>query len=342
MEAQKLQPVSPVSPVSTKIEKVGRINTQKIFKDVFTDNFDVVAYQPPATLEDLVPNKFAYSPDPRPFKRLCKWWSYKPSRPIWLHGHSGSGKTEMLQYLAANVRSPVAVMQGNADTRAETLFVVMQAKGENGGTTLVPIPSDVVIRYRDGGLLIIDEIDKFDIAVQAALFALCDLKPIYVQGIGLVYPNRFTKIAATANTVGDGASMHYTSSTQVDVALRSRFFYLQVDYPTAEVEHSIILAHFPALDKNLVKFTTNIVAKLRKSFSEGLLTMPFSPRTHVGLYSAIEMIGWESSFNEVMEMTFTDGLSYEERTIVKDTVDAFFGHYADKPLLDAMTDLISK
>lgn len=338
MEAQKLQPVPAVSP---EIQKVGRVNTDKVFKGIFKDDFDVVAYKAPDSVEHLVPSKFPYSPDPVVFRRLLKWWSTKQSRPMWLYGHSGSGKSEMLTYLASQLGSPVAVLQGNADTRGETLYVRIKAKGENGGTTLVPVPSDIIERYRDGGLIIIDEIDKFDTAVQAALFPLCDYKPVYVEGIGLVNPHRFTKVSATANTVGDGGSIHYTSSGQVDVALRSRFYYLRVEYPIAEVEHNIILTHYPTMDKNFVKFTTKMVGKLRQSFSEGLLTMPFSPRTHVGLFAAIEILGWDSSINEVMEMTFTDGLSIEEKTIAKDTIDALFGQYADKPLLDAITDLIS-
>ena len=284
-----------------------------------------------------IPSAINYTPNMEVFEIVLSWFSAKAVQPLWLSGPTGSGKTEMMLYMAHMLNIPVSIISGSLDTRGETLFVRMESKGENGGTSLVPVPTDIIKRYRDGGLILIDEIDKFDSPVQSALHPLCDYKELYVEGIGLIKPHRFTKIVATANTVGDGGSMHYTNSVVVDAALRSRFCYLELGYPAPKLEFDILTNHYPDMHGELLKQLINVAGKIRASFENGAVGLPVSTRTLVGWCHSIKMFR-AKPLKDSFGFVYANSLPQDERQAAFDTLHACMGDDVELP----MPDLIKK
>lgn len=317
--------------------KAGMIQANLIFPSA-PDDLKVVKYGLTGKeFVDAVPQALNYTPNMDVFEIVLSWFSAKAVQPLWLHGPTGSGKTEMMLYMAHHLNVPVSIISGSLDTRGETLFVRMEAKGENGGTTLVPVPTDIIKRYRDGGLIIIDEIDKFDSPVQSALHPLCDYKELYVEGIGLIQPHKLTKICATANTVGDGHSAHYVNSVVVDAALRSRFCFLELGYPTPAVEFSILENHYPAMHGELLKQLINVAGKIRSGFGNGTFSLPMSTRTLVGWCHGIKMFR-NKSLRESFSFVYAKSLSEDECVAALDTLHAVMDDDIDLP----MPELINK
>lgn len=328
------------TPIVASQIGIAQVPASSVFPGAPSD-LKVLAYKATGEFADKVPAPLDnYVPNMEVFEDVLSWFSNKAVQPLWLYGPTGSGKSELALFMANKLGVPVSIISGSLDTRGETLFVRTESRGENGGTTLVSVPTDIIKRYRDGGLIIIDEIDKFDSPVQSALHPLCDYKELYVEGIGLIKPHKLTKIIATANTVGEGGSMHYTNSVVVDVALRSRFVFIELGYPSAQLEFDILSTHFPQLDGELSKSLINVGHKLRSAFEEGVVTMPASTRTLVSWCHSLKIMRSKSLLHS-FKFAYVNSLPFDERQPAIDIIHAVLGDGIENSLPDFIKELRS-
>lgn len=332
-----------IQPTNNQVVKsvskiaVAQVPANTIFPNAPTD-LKVLTYKATGEFGEKVPAPLNYIPNMDVFEVVLSWFSNRAVQPLWLHGPTGSGKSELLLFMANKLGVPVSIISGSLDTRGETLFVRTESRGENGGTTLVQVPTDIIKRYRDGGLIIIDEIDKFDSPVQSALHPLCDYKELYVEGIGLVKPHKFTKVAATANTVGEGGSMHYTNSMVVDAALRSRFCFIELPYPPAQLEFDIVSSHYPALDGELIKALIRVGEHVRHAFDGGTLTMPFSTRTIVSWCHSMKIMR-SRPLRASFQFAYGSSLPSDEASAAEDLLHAVLDDDIDLSLPDLVKSL---
>ncbi|MCO4320010.1 AAA family ATPase [Aliidiomarina quisquiliarum] len=195
--------------------------------------------------------------------RMFLGWQQAPKQPLCfgLHGHTGTGKTEFLLWVADRMNIPVYLVQCQPTLMPEDLEGFNQLK--NGCTSFEL--GAALQAYRDGGLLILDELDKLNEASGAYLHGLLEGKPITVAQTGeTITKHPHCWIAATGNTKGQGGDEDYTSSQQMDMALRSRIGWLQVDYPEPATEMSILDKHFgKLLPKKMLREVIKVANDLR-------------------------------------------------------------------------------
>ena len=288
--------------------------------------------------EASVPLNPYYVPQPDVLEELLVELSLPADGALGLVGETGTGKSEMVAFLAHYLRIPLAVVQVNPSMRPEQVEGGMELRVKDGCSVSEYVEQCVVQRYRDGGLILIDEIDKFDSPVQSALHPLCDYKELYVEGIGLIKPHRFTKIVATANTVGDGGSMHYTNSVVVDAALRSRFCYLELGYPAPKLEFDILTNHYPDMHGELLKQLINVAGKIRASFENGAVGLPVSTRTLVGWCHSIKMFR-AKPLKDSFGFVYANSLPEDERQAAFDTLHACMGDDVELPMPELLKKL---
>ena len=144
------QVVAPVSQIG-----VAPVDANKLFPTAPSD-LKVLTYKATGEFAEKVPAPLNYIPNMDVFEVVLSWFSNRAVQPLWLHGPTGSGKSELLLFMANKLGVPVSIISGSLDTRGETLFVRTESRGENGGTTLVQVPTDISNRYRYGGLILID------------------------------------------------------------------------------------------------------------------------------------------------------------------------------------------
>ena len=158
--------------------------------------------------------------------------------PVYLYGPSGTGKTFMAEQLAAALFPDMP-----EDERYYSLSATMgMSESHLQGWRLpisagefVYVPSEFVKRYENGGLFLLDEVDRADPNVLAVLNqALANNR--------MPLPARFEKPFARqhkdfvmmcgGNTAGTGADRLYTAATRLDEAFLDRFRpgTLYVDY----------------------------------------------------------------------------------------------------------------
>lgn len=202
-----------------------------------------------------------YVPDEQVLKMALAWW-HAPAQPqvLGLHGETGTGKTELLLFIADHLNEPVHMVKCHSALMPEDI---------EGARTLVDgktpfMPGPAVKAYSKGGLLIFDEIDKLNLATQPAIHGLVEGKPWPVEQLGVTLSkNPLCRIAATGNTTGEGGNEFYVSSQKMDDALRSRIGWIRTHYPEPQTELKILKKSFPQLPAELNFLMVKVANALR-------------------------------------------------------------------------------
>ena len=155
------------------------------------------------------------------FPKLLTLLSMK--KHVFLVGPSGSGKTHIAHGLAKALDIPYRYMLVGPETSKSDFFGFRSmANGEYQGT-------DFYDAYVNGGLILIDELDKGNAGTMCMLNAAldngfcafpCGMKPMHEN----------FRCIASANTYGRGADRMYCGSQPLDAATLQRFKILTMDY----------------------------------------------------------------------------------------------------------------
>ena len=199
---------------------------------------------------------------PRIFKALLR------GDRVMLVGGAGSGKTYMAQQLQ--------VMLGKAFKQKDyglgmtgSLFQAYEVKGYMDATGNY-VESSFVKCFRDGGLMLFDEIDGSNPQALVALNASLENEQSDFP-CGIVKRHKNFRIIACANTFGKGADREYVGRSQLDGATLDRF------KPTISLDYDEKLERAIASDSNFTK----IVQKLRKATYDLRIRYIISPRASI-------------------------------------------------------------
>lgn len=235
-----------------------------------------------------------YVPDETILRRCIAWW-FGLGDPLGLYGETGSGKTDMLYFIADRLNEPVYLLQVNGGLLPE--MVEGKTVLENGNTVdklgLVPEA------YKNGGLIILDELDKANKPLQSWFHPVMERKPLALEfSKEIILPHDQVRITATANTLGQGGSEKYSSSNKLDDALRSRIGWLQMHYPAPAIVTNILKGmfeqHLPnALRRKMIQVAISVQKVSQGDDAE--LNAVFSTRTLVKW--AETLIAWGLSAN---------------------------------------------
>ena len=199
---------------------------------------------------------------PRIFKALLR------GDRVMLVGGAGSGKTYMAQQLQEMLGT--AFKQKNyALGMTGSLFQAYEVKGymdANGNY----VESSFVKCFRDGGLMLFDEIDGSNPQALVALNASLENEQSDFP-CGIVKRHKNFRIIACANTFGKGADREYVGRSQLDGATLDRF------KPTISLDYDEKLERAIASDSNFTK----IVQKLRKATYDLRIRYIISPRASI-------------------------------------------------------------
>jgi cobaltochelatase CobS len=184
--------------------------------------------------------------------------------PIFITGHSGNGKTLMVEQVCAELQRECIRVNISIETDESDLL---------GGPTLVNgnvVNRDgpVIIAMKRGAVLLIDEVDRGSNKLMC-LQGILEGKPYYNKKSGeLVKPTEGFNIIATANTKGRGSDEGKYLSQILDDAFLERFpITIEQEYPDVKTETKILtpLINEPDFVSCLVSWADTV----RKTFKEG-------------------------------------------------------------------------
>ena len=229
------------------------------------------------------------------FKMIEKIISSGKFFPVFISGHSGNGKTFMVEQVCAKVKRPMIRVQMSRETDEDDLI---------GGFRLIEgetkfMKGPVLRAMEIGAVLLIDEADRADPGKAMCLQGILEGKPYFMKKTGeIIEAAAGFNVIVTANTKGRGSDDgRYVAATMLDDAWLERFpITVEQEYPTPAIEKKILTNYLSddtltEDDKSLINHLTDWSDIIRKSFTEGAIDELISTRRLVHIAQTYRMIG---------------------------------------------------
>ena len=211
------------------------------------------------------------------------WFLMEHPDPLYLCGPTGCGKTSLLRQLAARLNYPVYDVTGHERFEFSDLVGHLSLRGgsmafEDGPLTLA---------MRNGGLMLLNEIDLCSPATLAGLNGILDGSPLCIaENNGeIVTPHPMFRFACTANTNGgmDETGL-YQGALRQNLAFLDRFVMVELGYPAPQVEKHLLAQLYPAIPEDVASRMVAFAGEVRMLFmgensSHGAIEVTLSTRT---------------------------------------------------------------
>ena len=209
------------------------------------------------------------------------------SRPLFLEGEAGVGKTEIAQVLSSTLGRRLIRLQcyeGLDEAKAlyeweyskqllythilkerftevmagtRTLAEAAERVGQEDSVFfsqqfIVPRPLLSAISAADAPLLLIDEVDKSDPEFEAFLLEVLSDFQVTIPEIGTIVANSKPLVFLTSN-----------NAREMSDALKRRCLHLFIDFPSEDLEQTILETKVPGIERRMAEDLANMMAKLR-------------------------------------------------------------------------------
>jgi cobaltochelatase CobS len=210
--------------------------------------------------------------------------------PMLLVGHTGTGKTSLIEQIAARLNYGVVKISYDGAVTRHDIIGEWVIKGKEMQFQYGVIP----LAFRTRGVIIL--LDEWDAQNEETAFVLQrplqkeDRKIFIVETNKLVAMHEENIIAATANTNGQGDDTGlYSQGTRVQSYAQLNRFQVTVrlNYLPAEEEKKMLSSYYPDLDEDEVESLVTAVNKVRDGFSNGQISVPLSTR---------DLINWSDKY----------------------------------------------
>ncbi len=252
-------------------------------KDQFDFDLPTFDWASPHPYVPEVDNDYQFQPVPL----LRALWALATNQKAWIHGHTGTGKSTLIEQIAARLQWPM--IRINFDS----YITIMDL---SGGYVMTQSNGSVTTTFEDGTLpkamqmpciLLCDEMDFIRPDVAYVMQRALENKGLLITEDGgrLITPDPMFRIIATANTKGSGDDTgRYMGARPQSGAFLDRFTcWIEVDYMTPASVMKLIAAKTTGIPDKVVKMLGAYAKEHWIGFRNGDILQPLSPR---GLISA--------------------------------------------------------
>lgn len=303
-----------VPPSGEKIVKKNEmiVKSEPEVEMAYAQPAQVLEFRQPKLVDESdtsVPEKFpGYIPFGF-FKDLKHIVQSKMFYPVFITGHSGNGKTLMVEQVCSQLGRECIRVNISIETDESDLL---------GGPTLVNgnvVNRDgpVIIAMKRGAVLLIDEVDRGSSKLMC-LQGILEGKSYFNKKSGeMVHATPGFNVIATANTKGQGSDEGKYLAQILDSAFLERFpITVEQEFADYKTELKILLEVCP--DKEFAENLTKWGEVIRKSYDEGATDEIISTRRLVHIAKAFEIFKDRmkaitlcvNRFDEETKMAFLD------------------------------------
>jgi len=204
------------------------------------------------------------------------WLKADPWRGLLLTGPTGSGKTALIEQVAARTGWPLFQVACHGELEFQELIgrVVLNKDGSTGWQD-----GPAIQAAKAGGILLLDEMNFLRPGVVGGLNALLDARRYSIPETGeevAIHPD--FRIAATANGVAGDQGTAYRGTQKQNLALLDRFIGVEKGYMQEEDEVKVLSLREPTLTENVAKLMVGFANSLRSMNMEGRVQETLSLR----------------------------------------------------------------
>ena len=245
------------------------------------------------------------------------------NEPLMVWGHTGTGKTTLLEQVFAKTNRPCIRVQHSIGT--EERDIVGQFLVKNGETYFSEGPLTMAMKH--GWVYLADEYDFALPAVVAVYQAVLEGKPLVIKEADpqhrITRPHPDFRFVATGNTNGTGDETFLYSGTNVQNSANYDRFGMVIEkkYMLPDLEVAMIVKKVgiaPADARKIVEFATRI----RESYTNGNVSAPISPRSllRIGKFGLAK-----GNYRTGVELTFSSKLNRVDQATANGLAQRIFG-----------------
>lgn len=242
--------------------------------------------------------------------------------PVYVWGHKGTGKSELLAQVAARTNRPNIRVQHTANTEESHIVGQWTVKGGETVFSLGPL-ADAML---NGWVYCADEYDFGMPSVLAVYQPVLEGKPLVIKEappeLRVIKPHRDFRFVATGNTNGSGDESGLYQGTLIqNSANYDRFgMVIHKQYMDKKAEIKILEGRCGLTAKDadkMVEFATLI----REAYAGAKLSDTISPRTMI---YASEIGVKRGSFRQGLELSFLNKLTSVDREVADGLAQRIF------------------
>ena len=259
----------------------------------------------------------------RPYELFRVLYAIITNQRCYLHGHTGTGKTTLIEQVAALLLWPC--MRINFDSEITRMDLIgRDVLSSEGGATISTFVDGILPQAMMGPYITVcDEIDfvRPDVAyVMQRAFEGNGLM-LTEDGGRIVKPHKMFRLFATGNTVGQGDEYGmYQGARPQSMAMLDRFtVWIKVDYMSKGDRMKLLKSTAPNLDGNALDKINQYVGEHLEAFTTSKVLQPISPRTYMAFASAVDLFTSMSvpdPIEQALSTTILDRASVQDRAVL--------------------------
>lgn len=298
------------------------------------DDVVVEGFSSDATLPGIPTKQDDYQFRREALRDVLAFLSAPQGDGLFLTGPTGSGKTSLINQVAARLNWPVQQVTGHGHLELSDLIGYPGL--DNGSMTFLPGP--LTCAMEQGCLFLLDEIDLIDPSVLAGLNSVLEGGQLMLtQSQGrIIQPHPMFRIIVTANSVGQGDTTGlYQGVLRQNLAFMDRFRVTVVDYAGCQTELALLETVTPELPVELRKKMRKVANEVRRLFtgddsSSPQLTITFSTRTLLRWARlTLTFKGAPNAIEYALERALTARAEPEQRTAIHRIAEDIFADHWD-------------
>ncbi len=265
---------------------------------------------------------------PQRLAKLLRFFAGQAARNnLLLIGPAGSGKTTVIEQVAARLGWPVWAVSCSGKVRASHWFGTFALR--DGATVWQDGPLALALRH--GGIFLADEITRLDPAEQMALVRVLDGSEVTIPETGeVIRPHKLFRFVGTGNSGGFGDETGaYVGERVSSFAFLDRFLKMEVDYLGKDDELLLIarvVPDLPSTTRNALVRLARAVRDASQAAGKGELRVNISTRALLAVARetwAYHTMGIQNPLLEALNDVVLAGTPSEDRDAVQTILDKF-------------------